>query len=411
MSQADSKNGIIDTGAPHHLSEAQKKSLMGLATGLLVVGLGATAAALAVGGHRAGFSYLVGYMWATTIALGALGFSLIWRLTKAGWPVATRRHAEWLASFLPVAIVLFIPIILNGHDIYHHWMGPEAASDEILKKKAAWLNPTGFYVRAFIYLGIWSALVLIFRRFSYRQDQDGDKQHTIKAQFFSAPAILLYALSVSFAAFDWEMSTDPHWFSTIYGLYVFSGGAVAGFAALSLMTVAIRSRGMGGKILTIEHQHDVGKMLFGFTVFWAYIAFSQYILIWYANIPEETIWYRHRWEHGWKPFSLGILFLHFIVPFLLNLSRHAKRKNAVLVTTAIIMLVAHFMDHFFLVMPTFTASDAGGGHFSFSWVDIAAFLGPASALFFVVAWNMAKGPLYPIRDPRIPESMRVENIV
>jgi hypothetical protein len=395
----------VDTGAPHYLDEGQKKKLMGIATAVLVAGLALCGAAIAAGKERAGFSYLVGFQWATTIALGGLGFTLIWRVTKAGWPVANRRHMEWLASYLPLALLLFVPIILKSHDIYHHWMGEQAKSDPLLQKKAAWLNPTGFYARAYVYMLLWTGITLLFRKWSFAQDKSGDKALTIRAQFVSAPAILLYALSVSFAGFDWEMSTDPHWYSTIYGVHIFAGGAVSAFAAVSLITIVMRSKGLGGKILTVEHQHDVGKMLFGFTVFWAYIAFSQFILIWYANIPEETVWYRHRWEHGWKPWSLGVLFLHFVIPFLLNLSRHAKRKNAVLATTSIIMLVAHYMDHYFLVMPV------ANEHFSFSWVDIAAWAGPAAVLFFVVCWNVARGPLYPIRDPRVAESMKDENLV
>jgi hypothetical protein len=395
---------IIDTGAKHTLDEAQQKKLMGIATAVLVVGLALCGAAFAAGKERFGTSYLVGFAWAVSIGLGGLGWSIIWRLTKAGWPVANRRQAEWLATFLPVAFILVVPLLLKSHDVYHHWMSDEAKTDAILLKKKAWLNPTGFYVRAFIYIGLWTGLVALFRGWSFKQDATGDKTLTTKAQWFAAPSVLVYALSLTFAAFDWEMSTDPHFYSTIWGVHMFAGGAVTSLAIMSLLTVALRSKGLMGRILTVEHQHDVGKLFFGFVVFWTYIAFSQFILIWYANIPEETEWYRARWEFGWMPWALGVLLLHFVIPFLMILSRHGKRKNAVLVTTAIIMLVAHFMDHYLLVMPT------ASPQFSFSWVDIAAWAGPAAALFFVLAWQIAKGPLYPLRDPRVAESMQDENL-
>jgi hypothetical protein len=214
---------------------------------------------------------------------------------------------------------------------------------------------------------------------------------------------------VSFAGFDWVMSLDPHWFSTIYGVYIFSAGAVTSMATVGIITVVLRSKGLLGRAVTIEHQHDVGKMFFGFIVIWAYIAFSQFILIWYANIPEETVYYRHRWEHGWSTWSLLLFFGHFVVPFGLMLSRWAKRINKLFVAGAVLMLVAHFVDMFWLVMPTYAGGHAEG-HFSFSIVDILAWAGPAGVLVFLVTRQIAKGPLYAIRDPRLPEASRMENI-
>lgn len=394
----------VDTGAKD-LSPAGKRSIMTIGVIVAVIGVALAAAGLAVGG-KAKFApaYLVGFMWATTIGLGGLAFPLIWRVTKAGWPVAARRHMEWLSKFLYVAPLLFIPILLWSHDLYHHWMGPEAKDDPILVKKLGWLNETGFIVRAFIYLLSWALLAYMFRRFSFKQDQTGEKRLTIRAQYLSAPMILILAMTLTFAGFDWVMSLDPHWYSTIYGIYIFAGAAVTSLASVGLISVGLRSRGLMGKILTVEHQHDVGKLFFGFIVFWAYIAFSQYILIWYANIPEETVWYLHRWEHGWKPWSLLLLFGHFVGPFLFMLSRHAKRNNVPMVIGCATMLVMHFVDLYWLVMPTFNE------HFSFSWIDIAGLAGPAGILFFIVAQQIAKGPLYPVRDPRVAESMRMENI-
>jgi hypothetical protein len=201
------------------------------------------------------------------------------------------------------------------------------------------------------------------------------------------------------------MSIDPHWYSTIFGVYVFAGAALSSLCAAALVMVYLRSKGALGRVATVEHQHDLGKMLFGFIVFWAYIAFSQFILIWYANIPEETIFFRHRWEHGWKMWSLLLLFGHFIVPFALMMSRWAKRINSLLVTGSVLLLVMHFVDIYWLVKPNFD-----GGQFSFSWVDIAAWAGPAGVLVCVVLQQMAKGPIYAVNDPRIAETAKMENI-
>jgi hypothetical protein len=361
--------------------------------------------AAVVGDHHIfASSYLVGFLWATTIALGGLFWPLVWRLTKAGWPVATRRHMEWFAGFLPFAILLFIPIIFFSHDIYHHWMSEEAKSDPILIKKAAWLNPTGFYVRAFIYLALWTGMALVSRHLSFKQDKTGDKQLTIRAQVLSAPFIVLFALSISFAGFDWVMSIDPHWFSTIFGVYIFAGAALSALCAAALLMVRLRTWNLFGKVATVEHQHDLGKMLFGFIVFWAYIAFSQFILIWYANIPEETEFFRARWfEGGWKPWSLLLLFGHFVIPFIMLISRWGKRINGIFVTGAVLLLAMHFVDLYWLVKPNF-------GAFHFSWIDIAAWAGPASVLFCVVMQQLAKGPIFAINDPRIAETSKMENI-
>jgi hypothetical protein len=373
----------------------------------LAVGVVLTVVAFLAGDkHAVASSYLVGFLWAITIALGGLFWPIVWRLTKAGWPVATRRHMEWFATFIPIGAILFIPIILTSHDIYHHWMSAEAKHDPILIKKAAWLNETGFYVRAFIYFAIWSGLALLFRRLSFKQDQTNDKTLTTRAQIFAAPAVAFFALSISFAGFDWVMSIDPHWYSTIFGVYIFAGAGLSSMCLAAIVLVRLRSWGLLGKVATVEHQHDLGKMLFGFIVFWAYIAFSQFILIWYANIPEETVFFNRRWyefDGSWRPWSLLLLFGHFFIPFALMLSRWAKRINWLLVTGATLLLAMHYVDLYWLVKPNF-------GPFHFSWVDIATWAGPAGVLFCVIAQQMAKGPIYAINDPRIAETSKMENI-
>jgi hypothetical protein len=211
-------------------------------------------------------------------------------------------------------------------------------------------------------------------------------------------------LTLTFAGFDWLMSLQPHWYSTIFGIYVFAGGFASALAALALLTLALQKAGVVKSVSTVEHRHDIGKLLFAFTVFYAYISFSQYFLIWYANIPEETIFYAQRWVGGWKAASLVLVFGHFVIPFALLLSRAGKRSPLVLGLAAGVILFSHWADMYWLVMPVLDAATP-----RLSWVDLAGLLGPVSALLLWVAERAAREPLYPVGDPRLREAVRLEN--
>ncbi len=372
--------------------------------GLAVVGVLGAGAGYVMDAKRFAFSYLVGFLWVATIALGGLFFVLVQHLARASWSVVARRQMEWLTGLLPAVAVLAIPIFVFSHDLYHHWMGPQAATDELLQKKAKWLNPEFFYGRSVLYLVVWVGLSLYFTRTSRAQDESGDIKLTDKMQAAAPPAMILFALTVTFAAFDWVMSLDPHWYSTIFGVYVFAGCATSSLSVLALMTVQLQEKGYFRKYSTVEHRHDIGKLLFGFIVFFAYIGFSQFLLIWYADLPEETTFYHHRWDDsGWAKVSLSILFGHFVIPFILLLSRHVKRHALGLSVGAVIMLVMHYVDLYWLVMPTVDH------HFHFSVVDLCGLVGPLGIAAFLVARQAAKGPLYPLRDPRLAETVKVDN--
>jgi predicted secreted protein len=388
---------------PIKLDAARANKMVQLAGGLTVLGLALAGAAVASDAKRFAFSYLTGFVWLATIGLGALFFVLIQHLTRAGWSVVPRRAMEWVTAVLPVALVLFAPIVLLSHDIYHHWMGPEAHHDEVLAKKAVWLNPGFFYLRAVIFLGLWTVLSLVFWRGSRKQDETGDKTLTLRMQAGSAPSILLFGITTTFAAFDWLMSLDPHRYSTIFGVYVFSGAATASLSVLALLAIALEKAGVSP--ITVEHRHDIGKLLFGFTVFWAYIAFSQFVLIWYANIPEETIWYLHRWHGSWKVVSLLLVVGHFVVPFIALLPRSAKRSATALGAVAVLMLVMHWVDLYWLVMPTL---DEHGAHPS--WIDLAGLVFPLGCGALALALRAKQSPVYPIKDPRLTESLALENV-
>jgi hypothetical protein len=374
-------------------------ALVAVAVGAVLAGLG-----VAVDPHRFAFSYLVGFLFTTTIALGALFFVLLQHLTRAGWSVAARRHMEWMSGALPVCAVLFLPVAFLSRYTYHHWMGDGAAHDPIVHAKAAYLNVPFFFGRAAFYFAAWSGLAYWFAKTSERQDDGKHADLTLKMQTRSAPATLIFALTLTFASFDWIMSLDPRWYSTIFGVYIFSGSVTSSLAALALITLMLQRDGLLQRVSTVEHRHDIGKLLFGFTIFWAYIAFSQYFLIWYANIPEETIFFRMRGEGMWRVVSTVLVLGHFFVPFTVLMSRHTKRSREVLGGMAVLMLAMHYVDMYWLVMPNF---EEGRG--SISWLDVAGLLLPAAAGFFVLARKMSAGPLYPTGDPRLPETVKVDN--
>jgi hypothetical protein len=385
--------------------EAAGKKMMNAAIAVLAVGVLLGGVAWKTDPKRFAFSYLTGFVFVATIGLGALFFIIIQHLTKAGWSVIPRRAMEWLSGILPATAILFLPIVAFSHDLYHHWMGEEALHDRILQGKASYLNPTFFYVRAAIFVLVWTGLSAFYWSTSRKQDESGDPALTRRMANASPPAMLLFGLSLTFAAFDWVMSLDPHWYSTIYGVYVFAGGVTSSLAALAILSIRLEKRGMLAGILTVEHRHDIGKLLFGFTVFWAYIAFSQFILIWYANIPEETIFYKHRWEGSWAIVSILLLAGHFIVPFLALISREAKRSPQMLGAVALLLLCMHYVDIYWLVMPNFAHGDITP-----SWIDLAGLLGPLGVGALALALRAKDSPLYPLRDPRLAESLKLENL-
>lgn len=349
-------------------------------------------------------SYLVAFEFFLSIALGALFFVLVQFLARAGWSVVVRRIAENLMATLPLMAVLFIPILVGSHDLFH-WTHEEAvAGDRLLQIKAPYLNMSFFTIRAVFYFLVWAGMALWFRKQSVQQDATADKALSMRTRAAAAPAMALFALTTTFSAFDWLMSLDPHWFSTIFGVYFFAGCLVSVMATLSVISLWFRKMGLLGDIITAEHYHDYGKLLFGFTVFWAYIGFCQFFLIWYANIPEETIWFAHRLEGSWKTFSLFLAAGHFVVPFFIGLNRTIKRIPATLFFLAMWMLMMHFIDLYWLVMPNLHAHEV-----HFALVDFTTLLGVGGLFLGVFTLATKKAALVAHKDPRLKESLRFEN--
>ncbi len=371
-----------------------------------VVALGLAFALKGDAGSAFWGGYLTSFMFWLSLALGGLFFVVLQHATRAGWSPVVRRIAENFMITLPLFALLFVPIVLGGvHDLYH-WSHPEAvAGDAILQKKSVYLNEGDYLVRAIVYLVVWTAFAFLMYRSSTRQDDTGDPNLTRRMQWWGPLGILFFALTTTFAAVDWMMSTDPHWFSTIFGVYYFAGCCIAIFASLALTSMALQKKGFLQGIVTVHHYHDLGKLLFAFVVFWSYIAFSQYFLIWYANIPEETLWYAHRAEHGWQVLGIFLMVGHFALPFLFLMSRHIKRRKATLAVGAIWMLIAHYFDLYYIVMPA--VSHGHGLHLSL--YDLLAFVGIGGLMLAVFTWRLGAKALVPIRDPRLGESLAFEN--
>jgi hypothetical protein len=368
-----------------------------------VIGLG-VAAAIGLGDdHRFFHSYLVAFLFFMSITLGGLFFTLLHFVTRSGWGTVLRRLAENIMSAMPLMALLFIPVYLGMHDLYH-WSHLDAVeNDPILSGKASYLNPTFFTVRVFLFFGIWIGLARSFRQNSLAQDSSGDHAITRKLVARSAIGMLLFALSLTYGAFDWAMSLDPHWYSTMFGVYFFAGCGLSIFAVMSLLAIHLPRWGvLSERILTVEHRHATGKMMFGFLCFWAYVWFSQFFLIWYADLPEETLWFKHR-GGPWYPVSLGLFVFHFALPFVFLLARPMKRHKTTLTIGALWMLVMHYIDMYWIVMPNFDHAPHP------SLVDLGCFLGVGGLWVAFVANTSRKNLLVPIKDPRLPESLAFED--
>jgi hypothetical protein len=349
-------------------------------------------------------TYLVAYVFWATLMLGALFFTMLHHVSGAVWSIVLRRLLENIMSTVPILAILFIPIIFGMHDLYH-WTHEEAvAGDALLQKKAAYLNTPFFVIRTVVYLSIWFLLSRLLFKTSLAQDSEFQPDQIKKMRKISAPGIVIFALTITFAAFDWLMSLDPHWYSTIFGLYIFAGSFLSVLAFLVIIATALRKKKVLSDIITIEHYHDLGKFLFGFTIFWGYMAFSQYFLIWYGNIPEETIWFRHRWEGTWKYITMVLVFGHFLIPFLMLMLRAVKRNLNLLRIISYWILFMHFLDLYWLVMPNLYEHG-----FHISWIDFATFLG-LGGIFLWYFWSQYfSAALVPVNDPHLKDSINFVN--
>lgn len=411
---------------------ARERTSLGRLAGMTVVGglivgvVGLGAALLAglmgeTGMKRFMHAYVANYAFWLSLSLGGLLFVLIQHLTRCGATVTVRRVGEIIAANVALMAVLFVPILLGMGTLYKYWV-PIDPADELAAHKAAYLNVPFFVIRWIIYFIVWIGLAWVLLRRSRLQDQTGDKQLTLANQSLAPIGIVLVGLTLTFASIDLLKSLDAHWFSSIFGVYYFAGSFMAFYALLAVILAGLQGRGILATAVTADHYHDIGKMMFGFVVFWAYIAYSQYMLIRYANIPEETIWFirhggstdpRHFAEHGaWSIVLLVLLFGHFVLPFFGLVSRHAKRRRVLLAGWAIWLLAMHWLDMVWLVRPELKIGKALPA--PVNWVDIVCLVGLFIGIggFYLAGLARlatADRPIIALRDPRLDESLAFEN--
>jgi hypothetical protein len=351
------------------------------------------------------FSWLVSFLFFLSLTLGGLFFVLIQYAAQGGWGIVLRRIGETTFATLPVMAVLFLPIVIGLPDLFE-WSHEEAvAGDALLQWKSPYLNVPFFLIRALLFFAIWSFIGFAYYRGSRSQDATGDLAVSARLRKFAGPSIIVLAITQTFASIDWIMSLTPHWYSTMFGVYFFAGSFVGFIALLSFVAVAMRGAGLLDSVISVEHLHDVGKLLFGFTAFWAYIGFSQFFLMWYANLPEETVWYKARLEGSWLAISLFLMVGHFVAPFFYLMGRDVKRKGATLAFGAAWLLTMHFVDLYWQVMPTLHPEG-----FSPSLLDVAALVAVGGCFVASASWLMRRQALVPLRDPRLAESLAFENV-
>ncbi|MFN3821370.1 MAG: hypothetical protein ACK4OO_03470, partial [bacterium] len=357
------------------------------------------------------YSYLVAFIFWYTLSWGALVFLLIHHLTGSVWSIVIRRLWENIAGTIPIWALFFIPILILNSFIYP-WTDPDVVSHSpLLVKKSSYLNMPFFAIRGIIYWIILIFITIRMRKLPLTQDLT---PHSVGRRDFvkiAAPGTILYAVVVTFAAFDWVMSVEPEWYSTIYGVYLAMGGCVASLAAMIGVIEFLRKRKVFHGILgeaesihqpiTVEHYHDLGKLLFTFIILWAYMVFSQYFLIWYANIPEETAFYRHRWVGSWRWVSLMIVFGHFVLPFFVLISQPAKRNRVVLLSVSLGILFFHYVDLYWNVLPVL---DKEG--LKFRWSDLGTMLLLGGMFCLRQSRFVARSPLIPIGDPQLLASVK-----
>lgn len=347
-------------------------------------------------------AYLTAFAFWTTIALGALFFVMLQYLVAARWSVVLRRLVESIMMSLPLLVVFFIPVAFGMGDLYE-WSHAEAvAHDPLLSHKAPYLNTAFFIIRTLIYFAVWFGIAYALFRSSLAEDSGYDEARRTRTRRIAAGGMVLFALTTCFAAFDWLMSLDAHWYSTIFGVYVFAGGVVGALCVTTLSALYLRRQGVLRDIITVEHYDDLGKLTFAFMIFWAYMAFSQYLLIWYANIPEETVWYTHRWIGSWKVVSLVLVFGNFVIPFLLLMPKAAKRNLPFLAAMSVWLLLMHWVDMFWLVLPNFQHHGAG-----LSWLDPIITIGIGGILIGLFQRRLGAHPIVPVGDPQLVESIRL----
>ena len=375
---------------PAFVSRAGQRALI---VGLIA--LGACVAGYFIDKDQFFRAYLVGFVLWIGVALGSLGLTMIQYLSGGSWGLVTRRVFEAASrTIFPLGLILFIPILLGMHSLYHWSHADAVAADPVLQHKQAYLNVPFFIARNIGYFVIWGIFAFLISKWSKQHDATGDIQYRKRLSTISGPGVLIFCLVVTLAATDWLMSLDPHWFSTIYGLLVLAGQGIAAMAFAILVTVNLAKHEPLSAVYRATHFHDLGKLLLAMVMLWAYFSFSQLLIIWSANHPEEIPWYLHRFHGGFQYVGWALVLLHFALPFALLLSRNLKRNAKRLAVVATLVLIMRVIDLVWLVGPELTS-----GHLGTVWMYALAPIGIGGIWFWWFARELSNRPLLPVNEP------------
>ena len=350
-------------------------------------------------------AYLIAFVYWLGLAVGTTTLVLANHAAGARWNVTVRRLGESIGATVPIFALLFIPLVLGARHIWF-WVAPEMPVSKemlaLLAHKRIYLNMTAFTLRAVVYFAIWCGIAWRLRALSLEQDESGDPALTLALRRLSAPGLLFFVLTMTFASFDWLMSLQPTWYSTIFGLYIHAGAFVCSLALICLIVTGLRSSDEPwGRLITVDHQHNLAKLLLAFTAFWAYMAFSQYMLIWVGNLPEELQWIVSRSRGVWRPVGQLILFGQFLIPFFILLSRKVKRTTGRLAALSVWFLFIHYVDLYWVVMPA-SGLDQLGLH----WTHFTAFFGIGGVSVAAAVFLMRGVRPVPVKDPFLEDSLR-----
>lgn len=373
-------------------------------TGALMVGL--FFSVLIVAGafiDRAQFfhAYLVGFIFWAGITIGSLALLMLQHVTGGAWGLVMRRVLEASTRTLPLILLLFVPVVVGLNQIYPWTNRAEMAQVPALREKAAhYLNPAFFLTRAAIYFALWSVMALLLNWFSLQQDRTADSRLKKRLQMISGPGLGVLILTITFASIDWVMSLEPAWSSTIYGLIFVASWSLSALAFAILVMSWLSKREPMNAVVRTSHFHDWGNLMMALVMLWMYFAFSQYLIIWSGNLPEETVWYVARKHGGWGAIALAIVILQFFFPFMTLLSRAAKKSPQRLGMLAVLILVMRIVDVIWLIEPTYNRE-----HFHLSWMDIVAPIAMGGLWLATFAWQLQKRALVPINDPQLEQAL------
>lgn len=384
----------LSTEADATLARLQTRSLV-----VGVVGLVACAAALLLDPQHFFRGWMVGFEYAFGLTLGATAALMLQYLTGGAWGLVIRRPLEAASRTMPLMALLFVPILFGLPTLYE-WARPEAAHDVVIQAKTLYLNKPFFIVRQFLYFGLWLTMVHLLNKWSLREDTDRNIYYAKWLQRISGPGLVLYALTLTLCTTDWIMSLDARWFSTVFAFMMLAGQGLLTLSLMTAIVILLAKTEPMRSVLTKRHTHDLGKLMLTFVMLWAYLNFSQLVIIWAGNLPEEITWYTRRMNNGWQWVSLAMLLFHFVVPFLLLLSQELKKRPKLLTFVAVWCIVIRLVDVFWLVEPNFDTD-----RFRMHWMDVAAPLGIGGIWMAVFLWNLRRYPIMPVNAPDLQKAL------